>query len=161
MSHEKKEAAQLFELLATQVTELSAMQIVHLLLHAMQQTPALRGDRNADAAPILGRTASPDQVGLLELVDEPRRIGIMGHHPGSNSLGKNAVPSGGRNNVQGVVLRIGNAVVLEELVEFTADQGMGTSKVQGRLLLGKAKGLELADLLLEVPWPVVHSRHGA
>ena len=104
---------------------------MHLLLYALQQAPALRSDRNADAAPILGRTVSLDQVDLLELVNEPCRIRIMGHHPAANRLGKNAVASGSSDNAQGVVLRIGNAVFLEEPGEFTADQGMRAGQVQG------------------------------
>ena len=113
---------------------------------------ALGGCAHEHASAIVHSSKSFDQLGFPESVHQPGGVRILGNHPGSNGLRADPVRSGRGDDAQGVVLRIGNAVLLEELIELMSEQCMGSAQIEVGLLFRELEGLGLADLFAQVSW---------
>ena len=119
------------------------------LVESVDNLPALPGDPGRDKPPV-DRTSLPaDQTGLFHSVEQPRCIRHAVQQPLSNFVPAETLRLGASQDPQHVVLRAGNPVGLEHLLERIGQDVRGAQDVELRLLAKGPERLVLLDLVAE------------
>lgn len=161
---EHEQSAQLGEVGAGQVPELSPVEFQNGAIDAGEQIEPLAGDADDHEAAILFGASALGEPRVDQTIDQPRDIGNLCDKLLADGLAGDAVgPVIGpvltealcvaTEDAEGVVLGLGQPIAAEEAGGLGGEDGAGAHEVEEGLFFGDVEGLLFADLVLEIGGP--------
>jgi hypothetical protein len=124
------------------VVELALVKLANRLIETLQKYEARRGDAGFDDAAVIGLARAGDEAALFHAIEESSHVGVVGDHAFADGAASEAFGLGAAENAEDIVLRAGQAVGLEELLGFEAEEisslleGDEDLVLQGKIRMG-------------------------
>jgi hypothetical protein len=102
------------------VAELTLVKLANRLIETFQKSETRGRDAGFDDSTVIGLALAHEEAAFFHAVEEASHVGVVRNHAFADASARESFGFGAAENAQDVVLRTGEAVRFEELLDFLA-----------------------------------------